>query len=251
MAQHILAIEFAGERVRAAFADRNFKTLNLISVHEEARAADELDLSGALARVLAATGRPDIVITALPAEFVAKRLLRLPFADRRRLQQVVPFALEEHLPFAVDESAVAFARVGKEEQDTLVLAAISRKSELQRHLEILERAALDPKIVTLSTFALAGYLARTRNGARGAHLIVELDEANLSMVLLDAGGAPRALRTVARTHSGGNGRLLEESVLGALRQVLMAHSSQGETPEVVLAAGAEQAGLQEELATAL
>src|ERR1700736_87610 len=112
MAQWILALEMNGGRVRAALADRTAKSLDLIGVYEQERSKDEPDLSGAIARIRAQTGQPNIVISALPGELVAKRLLTLPFTDRRRLSQVVPFALEEHLPFAVDDAAVAFTSVG-------------------------------------------------------------------------------------------------------------------------------------------
>ena len=59
------------------------------------------------ARLVVEAGQPDIVISALPVDRVVKRLLDLPFKDGRRLHQVVPFALEEHLPFPVDNGTAA------------------------------------------------------------------------------------------------------------------------------------------------
>src|SRR5438876_4813268 len=149
MGQRILALELGVDRVRAAVAERGYKTLELLGVYEEARREDEPDLVGAITRVASDAGESDIVISALPGEFVAKRLLTLPFTDRHRLQQVVPFALEEHLPFAVDDAAVTFARVGYEGANSLVIAAFARKDDLRHHLELLARAGLDPKTVTL------------------------------------------------------------------------------------------------------
>ncbi len=255
MGQHILAIEIGTERVRAALADRSFKSLELLGVFEEERALDEADLSGAVSRIIKAAGPHDIVITALPGEFVAKRLLKLPFTDRRRLQQVVPFALEEHLPFAVDDAAVAFARVGRDGDETLVVAAIARKADLQRHLEMLSRAAVDPKTITLSTFALAGFLMRTRNGHGGAHLVVELDETNASMVLIDATGTPRAMRTVKGGLDAGikpRSARLDNPILAMVRQTLLAHRTDHALPELVLAGpGSSGVGLREELIKAL
>ncbi|HXR24826.1 MAG TPA: hypothetical protein VN742_05650, partial [Candidatus Binataceae bacterium] len=79
MGERIMALELAGERVRAAMADRTWNSLELIGAWEQARGADEADLVPAIARVLDAAGHPDIVISALPGEYVAKRLLTLPF----------------------------------------------------------------------------------------------------------------------------------------------------------------------------
>jgi type II secretion system protein L len=255
MGQHILAIEMGTERVRAALVDRSFKSMQLLGLFEEARAADEADLSGAVSRIIKAAGPRDVVITALPAEYVAKRLLRLPFTDRRRLQQVVPFALEEHLPFAVDDAAVAFARVGRDGDETLVVAAVARKVDLQRHLEMLARAAVDPKTVTLSTFALAGFLTRAHNGNNAAYLVVELDEANTSMVLIDANGTPRAMRTVKRGFDGSPrpaGTQLDNPMLSMVRQTLLAHRGEQALPELVLAGpAAGSAGIREQFVKAL
>ncbi len=243
MGQRIMALELAGERVRAAIADRTWNSLELIGAWEQERGQDEADLAPAIVRVIAAAGHPDIVVSALPGEFVAKRLLALPFSDRRRLAQVVPFALEEHLPFPVDDAAVAFARVGREDGKTLVIAAFARKADVQSHLELLARAGVDPKIVTLGTLALAGLLARARNGAGGAHLVVDIDHACTSMVLIDARGTPRAVRTVSRGIDPHNGTAALPSpaaaaILGAVRQTLLAHGSEQEPPDLVLTGAA-------------
>ena len=185
MAQRILAIEIAGDSVRGALAERNWNSLAMLEVVEERRRADEADLAPALARLLDDAGKPDLILSALPGELVVKRMLSLPFKDQRRLTQTVPFALEEHLPVGVDESVVAFTRVGQEDDKTLVMAAMVRKDDLRRHLELLARAGINPTTVTLSALALAALLARVRNGQGGAHLLVDLDQGSTSMVLLD------------------------------------------------------------------
>lgn len=241
MGQRIMALELAGERVRAAIADRTWNALELIGAWEQERRPDEADLVPAIARIVEAAGQPDVVVSALPGEFVAKRLLALPFSDRRRLAQVVPFALEEHLPFAVDDAAIAFARVGRKDSSTLVVAAFARKAELRSHLELLARAGLDPEIVTLGTLALAGLLARARNGVAGAHLLIDIDHSSTSMVLIDAEGTPRAVRTVSRGIEPGTTTLPSPAaavILGAVRQTLLAHGSNGKPTELVLTGAA-------------
>jgi general secretion pathway protein L len=239
MGQKILALEIGGDRVRAAVADRSRNMLELLGVFEQERNGEESDMGAALSRIVIQSGKPDVVISALPGEYVAKRLLTLPFHDKRRLRQVVPFALEEHLPFAVDEAAVAFARVGVEDDQTLVIAAFARKEELRRHLDLLGRAGLDPKTVTLSTLALAGLLTRVLNGNSGPHLVLDLDHACTSMVLIDADGTPRAMRTVGQGLDPDSGNPLLQpaaaAILGAVRQTLLAHPPEHEPADLVLA----------------
>ena len=73
---------------------------------------------------------------------------------------------------AAIDAAVAFARIGYEGSGSLVIAAFTPKDQIRRHLETLATAGLDPKIVTLGTHALAGFLARARNGTGGSHLVL-------------------------------------------------------------------------------
>ncbi|MGD0671922.1 MAG: type II secretion system protein GspL [Candidatus Binatus sp.] len=243
MAQRILALEFAGDRVRAALAERSWNSLKLVGVYDKVRADDETDLGGALSRLVAETGRPDIVISAMPADRVAKRLLELPFKDARRLHQVVPFALEEHLPFPVDNGAVAFTRLGREADHTLVMAAMVRKTELKNHLDLLQKAGLDPKTVTLAPLALAAMFTRARNGAKpAAHLVVEGDESSTSVVLVDLTGAPRALRSIPGGLMTSDGSVVSPDaaapILNSVRQTLLAQGGEIDQTEVILAGAA-------------
>jgi len=197
MAQRILALEFSDDRIGAALAERAWSSFALLGTYEAQRGEDEADLAPALLRLLAQTGIPDIVISALPGELVAKRLLTLPFSDRRKLEQAVPFALEEHLPFSVEDAVVAYAPLLRDGKNSLVLAALVRKEDLRAHLDLLAAAGLDPKTVTLGSLALSALVNRSRNGnGPVSHLLVELERRRTSVVLLDIGGVPRALRVL-------------------------------------------------------
>jgi len=243
MAQRILALELVGDRVRAAVAERSWNSFNLIGVYDKVRADDEADLSGALSRLLVEAGQPDIVISALPVDQVVKRLLELPFKDARRLHQVVPFALEEHLPFPVDDGAVAFTRVGHEGDQTLVMAAMVRKTDLQHHLDLLAKAGLDPKTVTLAPLALAAMFTRGRNGAKPmAHLVVEGDESSTSVVFVDLEGTPRAVRSMRGGLMMSDGSVVSQDaavpILNSVRQTLLAQGEAIEQTEVIVAGSA-------------
>jgi type II secretion system (T2SS) protein L len=243
MAQRILALEFVGDRVRAAVAERSWNSFTLAGVYDKVRADDEADYSGALSRLVAEAGQPDIVLSALPVDRVAKRLLELPFKDARRLYQVVPFALEEHLPFPVDNAAVAFTRVGREGDRTLVMAAMVRKTDLQHHLDLLQKAGLDPKTVTLAPLALAAMFSRAHNGTKPmAHLVVEGDEDSTSVVLVDLSGTPRALRSMRGGLMMSDGSAVSQeaaaSILNSVRQTLLAHGEETEQTDVIVAGAA-------------
>jgi general secretion pathway protein L len=261
MAQRIIAIELAGDRVRAALAERSWSTFQFVGTFEKVRANDEADLGGALARLSNEAGPVDIIVSSLSGNLVVKRLLELPFSDMRRLHQVVPYELEEHLPFPVDDGVVAFARVGSDADKTLVLAAMARKSDLTEHIALLAGAGLDPKTVTLAPLALAALFGRAQNGATPtAHLVLEADQSFTSMVLLDAAGMPRALRTLNRGLLNSDGSAAPEAassaIVASLRQTLLAHSNDSEQTDLILtgtaaAAPAVRSMLSDALAIAI
>jgi general secretion pathway protein L len=239
MPQRVLALEMPGSTVRAAVAERSWNSFHILGVFEEERRTGEADLLGALSRLLARSGKADIVISALPGEFVLKRLLELPFTDPRKLAQVVPFELEEHLPFAIDDAVIGSSRVGRDGDNTIVIAALARKPDMRHHLDLLARAGLDPKVVTLSELAIARLLSRSRTAAAKAHLVMDIEQNSTSMVLLDSDGTPRAIRTVnAGITADDSGPLAEAhaaSILSAARQTLLAHSSEIDNLDVILA----------------
>ncbi len=244
MAQRILALEMAGDQVRAAVAERTWDTFKLLGTFEAERNSGEPDMSGAISRVVAEAGHPDIVISALPGELVANRVLSLPFKEDRKLRQVVPFALEEHLPFPVDDAVATFTRIGQDSEGTIVLAAVVRKEDLRAHLELVGKAGLDPKRVTLAPLALACLLVRARaeserNGHGTARLVIDIDRNRTSLVLLDPSGAPRAMRTVvAGLEANGHASLPPRvmlAIVSAARQTLLAHGSDLEPPELLIA----------------
>jgi hypothetical protein len=138
---------------------------------------------------------------------------------------------------------VAFSHVGQHDGHSLVMAAMVRKTDLQQHIDLLAKAGLDPKTVTLAPLALAALIGRARNGAAPtAHMVVEGDESSTTMVLLDQTGTPRALRSISGSLLTADGAAITpdeaSSILNSLRQTLLAHGGELEQTDIILAGAA-------------
>ena len=246
MAQRILALEFVGDRVRAAVAERSWNSFTLAGVYDKVRADDEADLSGALSRLVVEAGQPDIVISALPADLVVKRLLELPFKDARRLHQVVPFALEEHLPFPVDNGAVAFTRVGREGDHTLVMAAMVRKTDLQQSSRFAaEGGTRSEDRHARAARAGCDVHARARTATAPSRWRTWWSRATSRpprSCWSISDGTPRALRSMPGGLMMSDGSVVSQEaaapILNSVRQTLLANGEETDQTEVIVAGAA-------------
>lgn len=73
-----------------------------------------------------------------------------PFSDRRKIQDVLPFELEERLPVSVDDVITDAVCYKVDEDRTDVIAAMARRDFLSKMLAMLQEAGLDPDIVSVS-----------------------------------------------------------------------------------------------------
>ena len=99
-------------------------------------------------------------VSGLPLSNFSLRNLVLPFKDSKKIEQILPFELEEHLLAPVDEQIIATTVTGETDDGSNLLIASVEKNILQHHLAAFLASDLDPDIVTPSSFALADRLRR-------------------------------------------------------------------------------------------
>jgi general secretion pathway protein L len=124
-------------------------------------------------------GPDDSVAVALPGSLAAVHPITLPFADPKRIDQVLPAEVEGTIPFDLDEVVWDAAVLGQSGGKTEVLVGVVRKAALREHLEALSAVGIEPRIVTLAPLALAALGERA--------VLVPEGEPPLTAALLDAG----------------------------------------------------------------
>ncbi len=152
-----------------------------------AAVADGEETGEALTRLLAELewrGGPCICGVSLSS--LSLRNLTLPFRDRRRISQVLPFELEDQLVVPVDEQVVEFLRVGGEAPASNLLVFCLEKTVLRRLLDLLAGCGVDPRRVTPSMLALATQMVRA-DPDTGNGLLLHADLHSLSLVLCRQG----------------------------------------------------------------
>lgn len=129
MANHILAIHLTQERLSLAAAESTLRSLRITTLAEVAPGSEQ-------AAAIIGDRKWDRVIATLPADLAVFRMLDLPFNDRRRLAQAVGPALEDYVPFSLDESVTGFDASGSE-PGRPVLAVMTAARELAAQREAL------------------------------------------------------------------------------------------------------------------
>ena len=98
------------------------------------------------------------IVSSIPGHFFSQRLVQFPFADRKRVEKALPFEIEDSLPFELDEVIIDHlvldsghsAKGAGASKEAAVLAIMLSKTVLQRHLELLASAGIDPQFIVPS-----------------------------------------------------------------------------------------------------
>ncbi len=154
MPRKIVSLDISKSDLKATVVETGFRDFKVEGFHREALSGDPAAVAQSIGRFIEEhAADADTVLTALPGELVSWRTLHLPFRDNRKVAQTVPFELESNVPFGLDEVVVDYQILARDSSGTTVLAALAPKSEVERHLELLRNAGVDPKIVDAGPLA--------------------------------------------------------------------------------------------------
>jgi general secretion pathway protein L len=158
MPQRILALELDKSELKAAVIETTFRDYRVTAFHRETLG----DGGGAAERLRHFLQQHGLegatVLSSLPGDLVSLRTFFLPFRDRKKIEQTVPFELESQVPFGLDDVIVDYQVLHRDKAGCSVLAALVQRSDLEEHLKVLHDAGLDPKVVDLAPLATLNVL---------------------------------------------------------------------------------------------
>jgi general secretion pathway protein L len=196
MPNRTLALEIGSTTIRGVLVESSLRAQRVLGTYTVPHHGP--DTLAADIRALTSTHglQWDEVMAALPGTCATHRFLTLPFRDRKRLDQIVPFELESHLPFDLDESVVDYQVLGEHDGQTLVLAALAPKETVRAYLAALVAAGVEPRVLDLAPLAPLNLLRQHRTPVGEAVLVIaERDQTTLALL---HGGRLTGLRTLDR-----------------------------------------------------
>lgn len=158
MADVVLFVDIHKDGVAAVAVDSSSK----ITLVTRCAAADtvEQSLADALAQIKVQTGfvgGPCMVT--FGAELFSFRNVSLPFADRKKIAQALPFELADQSPVDINSLLIDFSVAASGGQHTQIIAAMIGRQYLAEQLAILTGAGLNPAGIGISGFACAQQIA--------------------------------------------------------------------------------------------
>lgn len=237
MPNRTLALAVGGDTLRAALVESTLRAQRVLGFYAAPRTPGG-DLATDLRALTAAHDLHwDEVVSALPGELVTHRILTLPFRDRKRLDRTMPFELESHLPFEIDDAVVDYQVLGTDGEAAVVLAALAPKAVVRDHLAALAAAGIDPRVVDLAPLAVLNVLRMGQADRERSTALLTLDTDRTTVALLRDGRLV-GLRALSRG-VGTNGDLA--AVVRDVRWSLLALAGDGPLGPLVLWVGGDAA----------
>jgi general secretion pathway protein L len=100
------------------------------------------------------------IVSSIPGHNFSQRIVHFPFSDHKRIEKALPFEIEDSVPFPLDEIEIDHLvldtpeKGGEKKKETSVLGILLPKVVLQRHLDLLATAGIDPQVIVPSYIGL-------------------------------------------------------------------------------------------------
>jgi len=151
------------------------------------------------------------VVAAYPADRTALRQVVLPFTDRSQIEKTLPFELESHIPFDLEDFVMDYRplRVGRAVEDrassrSRVLCALANRKHAQSILSELEELGADPRHLVLDSEMIASLSTRggepsLDSSTEGGQLVIDFGHTR-TLISLAVDGVMIASRAIS--HGG-------------------------------------------------
>jgi type IV pilus assembly protein PilM len=186
MAKYILGLDVGKSCLKAVLLEAGLRGGMRIAAWEKVDIAGTAGLRDALRRL------QEIPILAVPschtsiaARAFSFRNVKLPFKDRKKICQTLPFELEGQIPHPVEDVLIDFTVLGQEQGSDLFTAVIP-KAEVGERTALLSDYGFDAETIDVDTVAVAARLM-TAVPAEALTLLLDVGAAETTGVFFKEG----------------------------------------------------------------
>lgn len=127
-------------------------------------------------------------ISAIPAGSVSFRNKQVPFHDKKKIRQVLPFELETALPYPIEDMIVDYIPCSAEgsSKGTNLIAACVGQARVAAHLDVLQQFGLRPESIRISGLSIVKSVLASSD-APDSFLVVDVDGDTCTLFAVAAG----------------------------------------------------------------
>ncbi len=186
MAKYILGLDVGKSSLKAVLLEAGLRGGMRIAAWEKIEIAGPGGLREALRRLqeIPIFAVPDCH-TALAAKHFSFRNVKLPFRDRKKIGQTLPFELDGQIPHPVESVLIDFAVLGQEQGSELFTAAIPR-ADVEERLSLLSDYGFDAETIDVEAVPVAARLM-TAAPADSLNLLLDVGASETTGVLFRDG----------------------------------------------------------------
>jgi type IV pilus assembly protein PilM len=127
------------------------------------------------------------VVMAVPGDQVLTCILTLPSTDSEKLEQMIRYEVEGHIPLPLEEVVVAHHLLSSNNGQVQVFAAAASKTLMRRQLEWFGKMGLEPKAAELEALALYSAFCYLEKERDGIHVVMDLGASKTTLCLIENG----------------------------------------------------------------
>lgn len=196
----VLGIDLGAWAVKVAVLEGSFGRLSLQALHSRRVPAEPGTVPELEARLEALRTLMEeeelqgfgAVAAAWPAHRSSLRVVKLPFDDRAKVARILPFEVENYVPFEVEDKVLEHRIIQREEGSCRVLSCLADREEIRALLEGLRELGLDPRHLALDADIHSIWTA----GEPGVRAILDIGYSRSVITLLVDGVAHDARAVV-------------------------------------------------------
>lgn len=167
MTRKILGLDIRNNTVSAVLLNSGTKSVQIkaydivsISDQKESENALSVALETIVKRIDAAGC---VCVASFPANLALYRNIRVPFTNKKKIVQILPYELEPTLPFPVENLTIDFhtTNISEGADHTDLIAAGVEKTVLENYIDTLASFKIEPEIITISGYYHALCLAKS------------------------------------------------------------------------------------------
>ena len=153
MSQIILGIDIGSYSIKVAELECTLKEFHLVGFFEQPlQNAESLGREGAVTQALIRLFEEynlsaHAVYTALPGQMTSHRVIDLPFADFKKVDQTIEFEMENYVPLPLEDLLIDYEFLSSSKTGSSVMVSYAKKSDFVKFLNMLTGAEVDARFV--------------------------------------------------------------------------------------------------------